>query len=124
MDPQRHWEQVYGVKALAEVGWYRPHLERSLAFIAGAGLARDARIIDVGGGASTLVDDLLASGHDDVTVLDISSAAIDRAKDRLGARANALTWLVGDITTVELPELCHSASPTGRSGRQIANPRV
>ncbi len=104
MDPQQHWERVYGVKAPADVSWYRPHLERSLAFVAGAELARNARIIDVGGGASTLVDDLLASGHDDVTVLDISSAAIDRAKDRLGARANAVTWLVGDITTIELPE--------------------
>ncbi len=104
MDRQQHWERIHGAKAPADVSWYRPHLERSLAFIEGAGLARNARIIDVGGGASTLVDDLLDRGYDDVTVLDISSAAIDRAKERLGARANAVTWLVGDITTIELPK--------------------
>ena len=101
---QQHWERIHGAKAPADVSWYRPHLERSLAFIEGAGLARNARIIDVGGGASTLVDDLLDRGYNDVTVLDISSAAIDRAKERLGARANAVTWLVGDITTIELPK--------------------
>lgn len=103
MDPHQHWEHIYAVKAPAEVSWYRPHLERSLAFIDGAGLSRDAAIIDVGGGASTLVDDLLGRGYDDVTVLDISSAAIDRAQERLGARANAVKWLVGDMTTIDLP---------------------
>ena len=103
MDPHQHWEHIYAVKAPAEVSWYRPHLERSLAFIDRAGLSCEAGIIDVGGGASTLVDDLLARGYGDVTVLDISSAAIGRAQERLGARANAVTWLVGDITTIDLP---------------------
>src|SRR5262249_38501895 len=61
-------------------------------------------IIDVGGGASTLVDDLLARGHRDVTVLDLSAAAIDVARARLGAKADGVTWIVGDITRVALPE--------------------
>lgn len=102
-DEATHWESVYGKKKVDEVSWYRPHLERSLDFIARAGLARDAAIIDVGGGASTLVDDLLDRGVTDVTVLDISAKAIEAAKQRLGARAGGVHWLVGDITTLELP---------------------
>jgi len=103
MDRHQHWERIHGVKAPVDVSWYRPHLERSLAFVDGAGLPVNASIIDVGGGASTLVDDLLDRGYHDVTVLDISSAAIDRAKARLGARADTVTWLAGDITTIGLP---------------------
>jgi SAM-dependent methyltransferase len=100
---QAHWDDVYGRKRADEVSWFRPHLERSLAFIAAAQLDLDAAIIDVGGGASTLVDDLLALGYHNLTVLDLSAAAIDVAKARLGARADAVTWLVADITTIELP---------------------
>lgn len=103
MDPERHWERVYETKSEDEVSWYRPHLERSLFFIIDAKLGPDAPIIDVGGGSSTLVDDLLDLGHRDVTVLDISHTAIDRAKDRLGERAGQVTWIVGDVTSVELP---------------------
>ena len=104
MDGEQHWDRVYGSKAPDAMSWYRPQLERSLAFIEDAGLDRGESIIDVGGGASTLVDDLLGRGYQDITVLDISSIAIDRAKTRLGARAGAVTWLVGDITRIELPE--------------------
>jgi SAM-dependent methyltransferase len=104
MDQQEHWERIHGTRAPVDASWYRPHLDRSLAFIEGAGLPPSARIIDVGGGASTLVDDLLDRGFKAVTVLDISSAAIDRVRERLGARGNAVTWLVGDITTIDLPE--------------------
>jgi ubiquinone/menaquinone biosynthesis C-methylase UbiE len=103
MDPERHWERVYETKSEDEVSWYRPHLERSLFFTIDAKLEPDAPIIDVGGGSSTLVDDLLDLGHRDVTVLDISHTAIDRAKERLGERAEQVTWLVGDVTSVELP---------------------
>ena len=84
------------------MSWYRPHLEQSLRFIDAAGLGRDAAIIDVGGGASTLVDDLLERGHSNVTVLDVSARAIDAAKARLGKRAAGVHWLVADITTVDL----------------------
>jgi ubiquinone/menaquinone biosynthesis C-methylase UbiE len=103
MDPQRHWETVYAAKAEDEVSWYRPHLERSLFFLIDAKLAPDARIIDVGGGSSTFVDDLLDMGYKNLTVLDISSTAIERAKERLGERAEGVTWIVGDATSLELP---------------------
>jgi len=103
MDKHEHWESVYGRKARDQVSWYRPHLERSLEFIEGASLSSEAPIIDVGAGASTLVDDLLERGYSDVTVLDISAAAIADAKARLGAKANRVTWIVADITSVALP---------------------
>jgi SAM-dependent methyltransferase len=108
VDARQHWERIYGAKGLADVSWYRPHLERSLAFIEEAQLPRTAAIIDVGGGASTLVDDLLDRGFTDVTVLDISPTAIAHARRRLGARASAVTWLTGDITEIELPERRYS----------------
>jgi SAM-dependent methyltransferase len=103
MNGSEHWDSVHGRREPDEVSWYRPHLERSLEFIERAQLAPDAAIIDVGGGTSTLVDDLLDRGYTCLTVLDISPAAIARAKERLGLRAAAVTWLVGDITRLELP---------------------
>ena len=99
-----HWEDVYQHKSPDEVSWYRAHLERSIGFIESAGVPLDGGIIDVGGGTSTLVDDLLARGYSNVTVLDISATAIDAAKARLGALASQVEWLVGDITTIDLPE--------------------
>jgi SAM-dependent methyltransferase len=104
MAEQEHWEAVYGENAADRVSWYRPHLELSIAFIERAGLAKDAAIIDVGGGSSTLVDDLLERGYTNVTVLDISPTAIAGAKARLGPRAEIPSWLVADITRLELPE--------------------
>jgi SAM-dependent methyltransferase len=98
-----HWEDVYERKAADAVSWYRPHLERSLAFIENAGVPFDAGIIDVGGGAATLVDDLLVRGYSNLSVLDISTSSIEVAKARLGARAEQVKWLVGDITRIELP---------------------
>jgi len=103
MQARDHWDSVYEHKGPSQVSWYRPHLEQSLRFIDGAGLGHDAAIIDVGGGASTLVDDLLARGYLDVSVLDLSSKAMESAKDRLGDRAAAVHWLVADITQAELP---------------------
>jgi SAM-dependent methyltransferase len=85
------------------VSWYRSHLERSLAFIDEVAPDRDAAIVDVGGGESTLVDDLLARGYRDVTVLDIAASAIERARKRLGEAAARVRWLEADITTAELP---------------------
>ncbi len=104
MTRRDHWEGVYEQKGAERVSWFRPHLERSIAFIENAGAPRNAGIIDVGGGASTLVDDLLTRGYSNVSVLDISEKAIDVAKARLGAHASQVTWLVGDITKIELPE--------------------
>lgn len=103
MTAREHWEAVYEKKDPDQVSWYRPHLDHSLKFIEEAHLERDAAIIDVGGGASTLVDDLLARGYTNVTVLDISPAAIDAAKARLGKRASEVHWLTADITQAELP---------------------
>lgn len=99
-----HWEGVYGRKKPDEVSWYRAHLERSVAFVEKAALGRDASIIDVGGGASTFVDDLLARGQERVTVLDISATAVEVARQRLGPRGASVQWLVGDITRLTLPE--------------------
>ena len=105
---RRHWEDVHGRKRADEVSWYRPHLDRSLRFIDGAGLAKDAAIVDVGGGSSTLVDDLLDRGFTNLTVLDLSANALARSRARLGARAASVTWLVGDVTELELPARCYA----------------
>jgi len=104
MESQAHWEKIYQTKAVDAVSWYRPHLEKSLALVRRAAGDRSAAVIDVGGGESTLVDDLLADGYRDVTVLDISSTAIEVAKKRLGSNAERVTWLAADITEVDLPE--------------------
>ena len=104
MDDKQHWDDVYGKKAPDQVSWYRPHLERSLRFIQETRMPKDAAIIDVGGGASTLVDDLLERGYSNLTVLDISSKAIASAKERLGALAESVTWIEADIMSATLPE--------------------
>ena len=98
-----HWENVYRKKRRDEVSWYREHLDTSLKFIINTGVSHDAAIIDVGGGNSTLVDDLLDAGFADVSVLDISSKAINDSRERLGPRADEVQWIVGDITAADLP---------------------
>ncbi len=102
MSQREHWDEIYQKKPTDKVSWYRPHLESSLRFIEQPDLARDAAVIDVGGGASTLVDDLLALGFENVTVLDISATALEAAKQRLGGLAARVHWLVGDITQIAL----------------------
>ncbi len=104
MSGQEHWDAIYRRKAADEVSWHRPHLDRSLRFIEEAGLSREAAILDVGGGASTLVDDLLDRGYERVSVLDLSASAIARAQERLGARAAKVAWIVGDVLEPDLPE--------------------
>jgi SAM-dependent methyltransferase len=102
MDTKTHWEKVYKSKAPEAVSWYRPHLERSLALIELAAKESSAAIIDVGGGESTLIDDLLLRGYNNLTVLDISQTAIDVNKKRLGLPAEQVRWLVADITEIDL----------------------
>jgi SAM-dependent methyltransferase len=102
MDAQTHWEKIYTEKAPDTVSWYRQHLETSLALIEQAAAGRSASIIDVGGGESTLVDDLLAHGYENITVLDISQTAIDASRKRLGKASERVHWLVADITKIEL----------------------
>ena len=98
-----HWETVYETKPADSVSWFQPHAEKSLEIIQATGQNKHAALIDVGGGASTLVDDLLNLGYDNLSVLDLSAAALKVAQDRLGAKAATVNWLVGDITTVSLP---------------------
>jgi 2-polyprenyl-3-methyl-5-hydroxy-6-metoxy-1,4-benzoquinol methylase len=103
MPSKEHWEQVYSTKAPDAVSWFQVHAELSLRLIHETGAGPDAAIIDVGGGASTLVDDLLAEGYQNVTVLDLSGAALAAAQTRLGEQAAAVQWIEADITQVELP---------------------
>ena len=103
MSDKSHWEKIYASKRPNEVSWYQTHLEKSLELIRATGVGRDAEIIDVGGGASTLVDDLLSAGYRHVTVMDISAAAIRSAKTRLGVRAGDVVWLEADATRSTLP---------------------
>lgn len=103
MEIRTHWEGVYADKAATEVSWFQEHSAVSQGLILKTGVSRSAQIIDVGGGASTLVDDLLAEGFRNVTVLDISAGALQVAQERLGARATGVTWRQADITRVDLP---------------------
>jgi len=102
MNARDHWEKIYTDKAPNAVSWYRPHLEKSLELIEQWAPGKSASIIDVGGGESTLADDLVARGYENVTVLDISQAAIDVSRKRLGAASQRVFWLAADITRVEL----------------------
>ena len=95
---QAHWEGVYTSKGEREVSWFQENPSPSLALIAGIGAAPAAAIIDIGGGASRLVDHLIDRGFQDVTVLDLSAAALAAAKARLGERAGLAQWLVADVT--------------------------
>lgn len=97
MEARAHWDAVYASKPPEAVSWYAPHLVRSLEYIRKTGLGPDAAIVDIGGGESTLVDDLLAAGYRDLTVLDISAKALEVAAARLGARAAAVRWMAADV---------------------------
>jgi 2-polyprenyl-3-methyl-5-hydroxy-6-metoxy-1,4-benzoquinol methylase len=102
MNAKTHWEKVYTTKEPEAVSWYRPHLETSLALVERATHSHSASIIDIGAGESTLVDDLLARGYKNVTVLDVSQAALEVTKKRLGVLAEQIDWIVADITQVLL----------------------
>jgi SAM-dependent methyltransferase len=103
MTSKEHWEKVYASKGPKEVSWFRPHLERSIAFLEATNLGRGAAIIDVGGGASTFVDDLLDRGYENLTVLDLSQTALDAARARLGERASRrVRWICADVTDAPL----------------------
>jgi SAM-dependent methyltransferase len=102
MDRQSHWDAIHREKAVDAVSWYRPHLDTSLRLIEEVASGRSAAILDVGAGQSTLVDDLLLHGYEHITVLDIAQAALDGTRQRLGAGAAQVRWLVGDVTKAEL----------------------
>jgi len=103
MSNQTHWEKVYQTKPANTVSWFQEHAERSLALIRSISADQSASIIDVGGGASTLVDDLLTNGYENLSVLDLSSEALAVARNRLGPKGKDVKWIVGDICNVDLP---------------------
>jgi len=98
MDKQNHWNTVYKTKQPNEVSWTQEVPKTSLDFIHSFGLAKTAKIIDIGGGDSKLADYLLNEGFENITVLDISAKALDKAKQRLGEQAKKINWIVSDIT--------------------------
>jgi len=100
MDRKAHWEGVYAAKGESEVSWFQVEPALSLELIRAVCPAR-GRVIDVGGGASVLVDRLLNSGFEHVAVLDVSRSALDKARARLGERADAVRWIEADVTMAE-----------------------
>jgi 2-polyprenyl-3-methyl-5-hydroxy-6-metoxy-1,4-benzoquinol methylase len=102
MDAKSHWERIYREKSFETLSWFRPHLETSLALIERATGNRLVSIIDVGGGESTLVDDLIARGYRNITVLDISQTAIELTRKRLGESGEQVNWLIADVTKAKL----------------------
>lgn len=103
-DRQDYWERVYRQKDSRKVSWYRPHLDVSLDLMRRAGLNSSSRIIDVGAGSSTLVDDLLDLGVTNIIALDLSGASLDIARQRLGDRGLSVRWMVSDVVGLDLPE--------------------
>lgn len=103
-DRKKHWENIYQTKLLNEVSWFQPTPQTSLDLIMEFNLPLSAKIIDMGGGDSLLVDHLLDAGYGDITVLDISGAAIERAKNRLGERAASVKWIVADASSFNTSE--------------------
>lgn len=104
MDHQAHWEKVFTTRQSSEVSWYQATPVRSIELLREAGANPSSDIIDVGGGDSTLVDAVVSGDLGHITVLDISAAALDRARARLASRACEVTWLHADVTRVDLPE--------------------
>jgi len=98
---QDHWDNVYQTKAITDVSWYEPHAEQSLALIRSTGVRPTEPIIDVGGGASFLADELLAAGYCDLTVLEISAAVLDKRRERFGAHGSSVTLLHQDVRTFQ-----------------------
>lgn len=103
MNIKTHWEHIYERKAPTQVSWYQEHAQYSLQYIRNTGIQKTDPIIDVGGGASTLVDDLITDGFQQISVLDISGSALQLAQQRLGAKANVVNWIEADAAHANLP---------------------
>jgi len=103
-DRKNHWENIYNTKELKDVSWFEPTPETSLGFFKQFNVPKSAKIIDIGGGDSFLVDHLLALEYSDITVLDISESALERAKTRLGNDALKVKWIVADAATFKPTE--------------------
>lgn len=102
-NPEDHWQAVYETKSATDVSWYEPVPQRSLELIEAAGLPPEAALVDVGGGASTLVDHLLTAGFGDITVLDVARAALEASKARLGSASDRVHWIAADVTAWQPP---------------------
>jgi len=98
-----HWQRVYDTSPIKELGWYDPEMKLAMDWIHSLNLAPDARIIDVGGGSSELVDLLIQSGFEDLTVLDVSDHALNKARKRLGVESGKVTWKTANILSANLP---------------------
>lgn len=101
--PADHWQSVYRSKAADSVSWFRPHLDMSLTLLEQAGLNPYSRVLDVGGGASTLVDDLLSRGVSEITVLDLSEEALLVSRHRLGDKGLGVHWLAANLLDQVIP---------------------
>ena len=104
MDPRTHWETIYRTKDVHDVSWFQSEARRSLDLINRISPDRSAAIIDVGAGASVLVDNLLDAGYRDVSVLDLSEAALQISRDRLGPESARVKWMLADVLRVEFDE--------------------
>ena len=107
MQSKEHWETVYASKSSDRVSWFQTHAKLSLQLINETGALADASIIDVGGGASTLADDLLDKGFSKITVLDLSATALAVAQQRLGSRSQTVQWMEANIIEVQLPQYAY-----------------
>lgn len=103
MKPKEHWEHIYSNKPNDSVSWFQEHAELSLRLIRETAVTKTGAIIDIGGGTSTLVDDLLLNGYSSLTVLDLSATALAAAQRRLGSRADRIDWIEENITNALLP---------------------
>ena len=101
MNQQDHWDKIYQTKDSASVSWYAPSLETSLQLIQQLAPNPDAAILDIGSGAATLADDLLAAGYANVSLLDIAAHALAITQQRLGVKAEQIRWLVGNVLEVD-----------------------
>lgn len=99
VDREAHWQNVYSTKGEKEVSWFQEKPSKSLELIARCGADPDSAIIDVGGGASRLVDELLKAEYRNVTILDLSEAALATSRERIGSRSEEVKWISGDATT-------------------------
>src|SRR4051812_22163930 len=104
MQPRDHWEEIYRTKSAKSVSWYQPEASVSLDLIRRVAPGLQSPILDVGGGPSTLVDGLLDTGYEHVSVLDIAASALAIARARLGERANKVKWIESDVLRAPLPK--------------------
>jgi len=106
MNTSSYWENVYASKDFNEVSWFQAYPTQSLGLIQRSGISKKSNIIDIGGGTSSLVDKLVIEGFESISVLDISSNALEKSKHRLGTKSKQVQWIIGDVLKVDLPIHC------------------